>query len=192
MRKTQSRKIINIRTQDIETQMLIPYNNKSPILGRDVFIAEGAAVVGDVSLGDRSSVWYQVVLRGDLMPVRVGEETNIQDGSILHVTHDHWPCVVGSRVTIGHGAIVHACTVEDECLIGMGAVILDAAVVERHSLVAAGSVVRPGFRVPSGQLVAGNPAKVKRALSDREIEGILYSVQEYLKLSEEYRGNRRS
>jgi carbonic anhydrase/acetyltransferase-like protein (isoleucine patch superfamily) len=168
--------------------MLIEYNGKSPQIGEDVFIAENASIVGDVIIGDRSSVWYQSVLRGDLMPVRVGQETNIQDGSILHVTHDQWPCIVGSRVTIGHGAIIHACTIEDECLIGMGAVILDDAVVETHSLVAAGSVVRPGFRVPSGQLVAGNPAVLKRALSEREIEGIRFSVREYLKLSADYRG----
>ncbi len=167
--------------------MLIKYKEKSPVIGKDVFIADGAAIIGDVSIGDRSSIWYQVVLRGDLMPVHIGSETNIQDGSILHVTHDQWPCIVGNRVTIGHGAIVHACTIEDECLIGMGAVILDAAVVEKHSLVAAGSIVRTGFRVPSGHLVAGNPAQVKRALSDREIESIFYSVNEYLKLSEEYR-----
>ncbi|TKJ40328.1 gamma carbonic anhydrase family protein [candidate division LCP-89 bacterium B3_LCP] len=167
--------------------MLINYLDKTPILGKDVFIADNASIVGDVVIGDRSSVWFQAVLRGDLMPVRVGEDTNIQDGSILHVTHDQWPCIVGSRVTIGHGAIIHACTVEDECLIGMGAIILDDAVVETHSLVAAGSVVRPGFRVPSGQLVAGNPANIKRALSEREIQGIHFSVQEYLRLSKEFR-----
>ncbi len=167
--------------------MIIPYNDKTPIIGRDVFIADGAVVIGDVVIGDRSSVWYQVVIRGDLMPIRVGEETNIQDGSILHVTHPNLPCIVGNRVTVGHGAIIHACTVEDECLIGMGAVILDGAVVERHSLVAAGSVVRPGTRVPSGHLVAGNPAQVKRALRGEEIEGIHFSVQEYLRLSEDYK-----
>ncbi len=166
--------------------MIFPYRGILPKIGADVFIAPGAAVIGDVEIGDRSSLWYQVVLRGDLMPIRVGAETNIQDGAILHVTHDCWPCIVGSRVTIGHGAIVHACTIEDECLIGMGAVILDDAVVESHSLVAAGSVVRPGFRVPSGHLVAGNPAQVKRALTEAEIEGIRFSVEEYLKLSEEF------
>lgn len=143
------------------------------MLGREVFIATGAAVIGDVEIGDRSSVWYQAVIRGDLMPVRIGSETNIQDGAVLHVTHEHWPCIVGHRVTIGHGAIVHACTIEDECLIGMGAIILDGAVVEKYSLVAAGAVVRPGFRVPSGQLVAGNPAQIKRALTPEEIQGIL-------------------
>lgn len=166
--------------------MLIPYLDKRPTLGRDIFIAENATIVGGVEIGDRSSIWFQAVLRGDLMPVRVGAETNIQDGAILHVTHDQWPCIVGNRVTIGHGAIIHACTIQDECLIGMGAVILDGAVVEKHSLVAAGSVVRPGFHVPSGQLVAGNPAEVKRDLNDREIESILFSVQEYLKLSRDY------
>jgi carbonic anhydrase/acetyltransferase-like protein (isoleucine patch superfamily) len=166
--------------------MIIPYQGKLPVIGPGVFIAEGAAVIGDVIIGARSSIWYSTVLRGDLMPIRVGEETNIQDGAVLHVTHDRWPCIIGSRVTIGHGAIVHACTVEDEVLIGMGAVILDGAVVESHSLVAAGSVVRPNFRVPSGQLVAGNPAQVKRPLTEGEIEGIRFSVQEYRRLAEEY------
>lgn len=166
--------------------MIVSYKEKHPILGRDVFVADGAFVIGDVIIGDRSSVWYQAVLRGDSMPVRVGEETNIQDGAILHVTHDQWPCIVGNRVTIGHGAIVHACTIEDECLIGMGAILLDGSVVESHSLVAAGSVVRPGFRVPSGHLVAGNPAQVKRPLKDEEFKGISFSVQEYLKLARDY------
>jgi carbonic anhydrase/acetyltransferase-like protein (isoleucine patch superfamily) len=142
-------------------------------------------VIGEVRIGAQSSVWYQAVLRGDLRPVEVGDETNIQDGAVLHVTHEH-PCRIGSRVTVGHGAIVHACTVEDECLIGMGAVILDGAVVEKHSLVAAGAVVRPGFRVPSGHLAAGNPAQVKRPLTPEEIEGIHQSAREYVKLACEY------
>jgi len=166
--------------------MILSYRGKLPLLRRDVFIAASAAVIGDVEIGARSSLWYGAVARGDLMPIRVGEETNIQDGAVLHVTHDCWPCIVGSRVTIGHGAIVHACTVEDEVLIGMGAIILDGAVVEKHSLVAAGSVVRPNFRVPSGQLVAGNPAQVKRPLTEKEIEGIHMSVQEYVRLAREY------
>jgi len=170
--------------------MLVNYRGKIPILGRDVFLAVGSVVAGDVVIGDRSSVWYHALVRGDLMPIRIGEETNIQDGAILHVTHDHWPCHVGNRVTIGHGAIVHACTIEDECLIGMGAIILDGAVVEKGSLVAAGAVVRPGFRVLSGQLVAGNPAQIKRPLKPEEIQGILNSAQEYLKLAKEYLGPR--
>jgi gamma-carbonic anhydrase len=166
--------------------MIIPYQGRLPVLGSQVFIAEGAVVIGDVIIGARSSLWYSAVVRGDMMPIRIGEETNIQDGAVLHVTHDHWPCIVGSRVTIGHGAIVHACTVEDETLIGMGAVILDGAVVEKHSLVAAGAVVRPNFRVPAGQLVAGNPAQVKRPLTDQEIESLHFSAREYVRLGQEY------
>ena len=123
------------------------------------------------------------------MPIRVGSQTNIQDGAFLHVTHDQWPCIIGSRVTVGHGAIIHACTVEDDCLIGMGAVLLDGALVERHSLVAAGSIVRPGIKIPSGYLVAGNPAQVKRKLHSEEIEGIHFSVGEYLRLAGEFLNN---
>ena len=167
------------------------YRDKFPVLGQEVYIADSAAVIGDVQIGDRSSVWFCAVLRGDLMPIRLGTETNVQDCAVLHVTHDRFPCIVGNRVTIGHGAIVHACTVEDECLIGMGAVILDGAVVEKHSLVAAGSVVRPGFRVKSGTLVAGNPAEFKRALSPKEIEEILNSAQEYVNLAKEYSNSTR-
>ncbi|RJP72886.1 MAG: gamma carbonic anhydrase family protein [Candidatus Zixiibacteriota bacterium] len=166
--------------------MLIEFQGKRPQPGHDVFLAPGAMVIGEVRLGDRVSVWYQAALRGDLRRVEVGEDTNIQDGAVLHVTHQN-PCLVGARVTVGHGAIVHACTVEDECLIGMGAVILDGAVVEKHSLVAAGSVVRPGFRVPAGHLVAGNPAQVKRKLTDEEIEGIRQSARDYVKLAAQYR-----
>lgn len=171
--------------------MILQYLEKKPELGGDVFIAPGAFIVGDVQIGDRASVWFGAVLRGDLSPILIGEETNVQDGSILHVTSGKGRCVVGSRVTIGHGAIVHACTVEDECLIGMGAVILDGAVVEKHSMVAAGSVVRPGFRVPSGQLVAGNPAEIKRALSPKEIEGIRQSARDYMRLALNFMGIRK-
>ncbi|MFH1861629.1 MAG: gamma carbonic anhydrase family protein [bacterium] len=167
--------------------MLIVYRGKSPQIGKDVFIAPSAEIIGDVSIGAESSIWYHTLLRGDLMPIRVGSQTNIQDGCILHVTHDQWPCLVGNKVTVGHGAILHACTIEDECLIGMGAIVLDGAIVEKHSLVAAGSVVRPNSRVPSGHLAAGNPAQVKRILQPQEIEGIRFSVDEYLRLSREYR-----
>lgn len=166
--------------------MLITLRGKTPILGRDVFIAPSAQVISDVHIGNNSSVWYGSVIRGDMMPICIGDETNLQDGVIVHITHDLYPTTIGNRVTIGHGAIVHACTLEDECLIGMGAIILDGSVVEKHSLVAAGSVVRPGFRVPSGQLVAGNPAQVKRALRPEEIEGILTSAEEYVTLAREF------
>jgi len=167
--------------------MIYSFKDKNPLIGKDVFIADSASVIGDVTIGDRSSIWFQAVLRGDYMPIRVGSETNIQDGCVLHITSDEFPCIVGSRVTVGHGAIVHACTVEDHCLIGMGAVILDGAIIEKNSYVAAGAVVRPGFRVPSGVLVAGTPAQIKRDLTPEEIEFITYSVEEYIGLSKEFR-----
>ena len=137
--------------------------SKEPQLADEVFIAPGATVIGDVRLGARSSVWYGCVLRGDINFIQIGEATNVQDGSVIHLADD-FPVIIGDYVTIGHSAVVHACVVEDECLIGMNATILDGAVIGRRSIVAAGSLVPQGMQVPPGSLVAGVPAKVKRSL----------------------------
>ncbi|MFP6892652.1 MAG: gamma carbonic anhydrase family protein [Opitutales bacterium] len=141
--------------------------SKEPQLAEEVFIARGATVIGDVRLGARSSVWYGCVLRGDINFIQIGEATNVQDGTVIHLADD-FPVVIGDYVTVGHAAVVHACVVEDECLIGMNSTILDGAVIGRRSIVAAGSLVPQGMQVPPGSLVAGVPAKVKRVLGEEE------------------------
>jgi len=132
-----------------------------------VYIACGAVVIGDVTLGDHSSVWYNAVLRGDINRIEVGHHTNIQDNAVLHLADDY-PCVVGNYVTIGHSAIVHACTVGNEVLIGMGAMILDGAVIGDQCLIGAGALVTMGTEIPPGSMVMGSPAKVIRALEPQE------------------------
>jgi carbonic anhydrase/acetyltransferase-like protein (isoleucine patch superfamily) len=150
-----------------------------PKLGTDVFIAHGAVVIGDVTLGDYSSVWYNAVLRGDINRIVVGHHTNIQDNAVLHLA-DNFPCVVGNYVTVGHSAIVHACTVGDETLIGMGATILDGAVIGSQCLVGANSLITQGVRIPDRSLVLGSPAKVMRALSAEEVSKLKMAAQHYV------------
>lgn len=163
-----------------------------PRLGARVYIAESALVIGDVELGEDASVWPGAVLRGDVHRIRVGPRSNIQDGTVVHVTHDGpytpggFPALIGADVTIGHGAIIHACTIEDACLIGMGAIVLDGARVCRHALVGAGAVVGPGKVVGEGELWVGNPARFQRRLSDREIEALYYSARHYVALKDRY------
>jgi carbonic anhydrase/acetyltransferase-like protein (isoleucine patch superfamily) len=149
-----------------------------PEVSRAAFIAPGAQVIGRVVLGKDSSIWYGAVLRGDIEAVYVGDETNIQDLAVLH-NADDLPCRIGNRCTIGHSAIVHACTIGDECLIGMGAIILDGADVGAHCLVGAASMVKQNMKIPEGSLVFGSPAKVIRALTDREIEDLRISAERY-------------
>lgn len=152
---------------------------RPPRLGQGVYIARGAVVVGDVTLGDSSSVWYNAVLRGDINHIAVGQHTNIQDNAVLHVMHD-LPCRVGNHVTIGHSAIVHACTVGDEVLIGMGAVVLDGAVIGAQSLVGAKALVKQGADIPPGSLVVGAPARVARALTPAEREQVRAAAEHYV------------
>ena len=151
---------------------------KEPTLGRGVYIAQGAIVVGDVTIGDYSSVWYNAVLRGDINRIGVGHHTNIQDNAVLHLA-DEYPCIVGNYVTIGHCAIVHACTVGDEVLIGMGSTILDGAVIGDRSLIGANALVTQKTEIPAGSLVLGSPAKVVRALTAEERQQLKVSAEEY-------------
>ena len=169
------------------------YLDIAPTLGERVYVDPGAHVIGDVVLGDDASVWPGTVIRGDVNFIRIGARTNVQDGTIIHVTHEGpytrpggFPTTIGADVTIGHGAIVHACTIEDACLIGMGSVILDGARVCKNAMVAAGAVVTPGKVVESGTLWAGNPARMLRRLSEREIEQLYYSAQNYVRLKNRY------
>jgi carbonic anhydrase/acetyltransferase-like protein (isoleucine patch superfamily) len=147
---------------------IMPFEGIVPRIHPSVFIASGARIIGDVEIGEAASVWFNVVIRGDVHFIRIGRRTNIQDLTMCHVTHKRHPLVIGDDVTVGHSAVLHGCTVEDRVLIGMGAKVLDRAVVGSNSLVGAGSVVREGFQVPEGTLVAGVPARVVRELNDDE------------------------
>jgi len=162
------------------------YDGKTPQIGDGVFLAETAAVIGDVIIGDGSSVWYGSVVRGDVMPIRIGAHTSIQDNTVVHVTSHVSGTVVGDRVTVGHNVILHACTVEDECIIGMGSILLDGVRVGRHCIVGAGALVTPGTNVPEGSMVLGSPARVKRPLSDDERARIAGNAEHYVELARRY------
>ena len=152
---------------------------KQPTLGPGVYIASTAVVLGDVTLGAHSSVWYNAVLRGDINHIVVGDYSNIQDNSVLHLADD-FPCILGKYVTVGHSAIVHACTVEDECLIGMGATILDGAIIGAQSIVGANALVTQGMIVPPGSMVLGSPAKVVRALAQADRDSLRGWAEKYV------------
>ena len=153
---------------------------------QEVLILPGAAVNGDVTLGRGCSVWYNAVIRGDVSPIRIDEDTNIQDNAVLHTSYQ-FPLVLGRGVTVGHGAILHGCTVEDNVLIGMGAIVLDGAVIGRDSIVGAGALVTKNPRIPPGSMVLGSPAKVKRALTEEEIAAIRENAREYVAIQSRYR-----
>ncbi|MCG6964514.1 MAG: gamma carbonic anhydrase family protein [Acidobacteria bacterium] len=161
-------------------------DGRSPRFGRRVFVAANAVVLGDVTLEDDASVWYNVVLRGDIHWIRIGARSNLQDGVIVHVEHDLWPASVGEDVSVGHGAMLHGCTVGPRSLVGMGAIILNGAEIGEGSIVAAGAVVREGFKAPPGSLLAGVPAVVKREVSQNEQERIRLSVTSYLEYKSRY------
>jgi len=163
---------------------LFPYLDLFPDLHPTVFLASGAKIIGDVKIGKNSSVWYNTVIRGDVHFVKIGELTNIQDCSMLHVTNGKYPLTIGNKVTIGHSVKLHGCTLQDLCLIGIGAIVLDGAVIESKSMVAAGSVVKPNFKVPSGKLVAGVPARIVRDLSDDEKNDFEKSAERYVKYTQ--------
>lgn len=150
------------------------------------YIAPGAALVGAVTIGRAASVWFNATLRGDMAPITIGEESNIQDNCVVHVDHDA-PARIGARVTMGHGAIVHAATIEDEVLVAMKAVVLSGCHVGRRSLIGAGAVVPEGTRIPEGSLVLGVPARVVRPLRPEEIERVMKNAQSYVELAAAYR-----
>lgn len=165
----------------------------APTLGERVYVDPAATLIGDVVLGDDVSLWPGTVVRGDVNIIRIGARSNVQDGTVIHVTHDGpygapggFGTHIGADVTIGHNAIVHACVIEDACLIGMGATVLDGAVVRKHGFVGAGAVVAPGKEVGSGELWLGNPARRVRMLSDKEIEQLYYSAAHYVRLKDRY------
>lgn len=156
------------------------YKLFTPKIGASVFLAENATIIGDVEIGEGSSIWYFAVLRGDVGAIRIGERTNIQDGAIVHCTTGLTPAYIGNDCVIGHQAMIHGATIEDEVLIGMGAIVLDEAVVPRHTIVAAGALVSPGSKLESGFLYAGIPAKKIKPLSQHQIDMIRLGAAHYV------------
>lgn len=167
--------------------LLLPYGDKSPRLGRDVFVAPNATVIGDVELGDEASVWFGAVLRGDVGSIAIGPRTNVQDLACVHMTDGVSVARIGADVTIGHGAILHGCTVGDGCLIGMGSILLDNAVIGAGSVIAAGSLVPPRMVVPPRSLVKGNPARVVREVTDKEAAMGPSGAEHYVENARRYR-----
>ncbi|MBM4252649.1 MAG: gamma carbonic anhydrase family protein [Deltaproteobacteria bacterium] len=165
---------------------ILPYGGKQPKLAADVFVASGAHLIGDLEIGAGSSIWFNTVVRGDVHYIRIGERTNIQDNSTVHVTGNKLPCIIGSDITVGHNVLLHACTVEDLCLIGMGAIVLDGAVISRESLVGAGAVVTPGKTFPPRSLIIGSPARVVRSLTEAEVQGLRDSAHAYVQTALSY------
>jgi carbonic anhydrase/acetyltransferase-like protein (isoleucine patch superfamily) len=168
------------------------FKGKQPIIGERVYIDENATVIGEVTLGDDVSIWPSVVIRGDVESIKIGDATNVQDGSVLHVTHygkfthKGYPLTIGKGVTIGHRAVAHACTIGDYCLIGIGAIVMDDAVLEDYVMLGAGALVPPGKRLESGHLYVGSPAQKKRPLTDSEKEFLEYSAAHYIQLKNEH------
>ena len=179
----------------MNTPVLRPYRGKFPELGLRVYVDPVASVIGDVVLGDDVSVWPFTVIRGDVNVVRIGARSNLQDGCVVHVSHDGphsrmggFATVIGEDVTIGHKAIVHACSIGNAVLVGMGAIVMDGARVGDHAMIGAGSVVPPGKVVGEGELWVGNPARFVRRLTDAQVEGLRYSAAHYVRLKDEYLG----
>lgn len=167
-------------------KMIYQYKNQSPKIHPTCFIADNATIIGDVTIGEQSSIWYNVVIRGDVNHIVIESNTNIQDGSILHVTHDEYPLYIGPYVTVGHGTILHGCKIESNCLIGMGAVIMDGAVVGSDSIIGARALVTPGMKIPSNTLVIGSPAKIKRPVTNEEMKMIQEHAKNYQVYAQSY------
>lgn len=168
------------------------FAGKTPLLGDRVFIDKSAVVLGDVEIGDDSSIWPQVAIRGDMNRIRIGKRTSIQDNTVCHITHagpfnlEGWPLIIGDDCTIAHGVIVHGCTIGDRVLIGMGATVMDGAIIEDDVVVGAHALVTPGKRLESGYLYTGSPAKKVRPLSEKEKEYFTYSSNNYRQLKDQY------
>lgn len=166
--------------------IILPYRDILPKIAPSAFIAPTATVIGDVEIGEDAGIWFGCIIRGDVNIIRIGARTNIQDGTIVHVMRDTHPTTLGDEVTVGHAAVLHGCTLHDRVLVGMGAVILNGAVVESDSIIAAGALVVEGARIPARSLVMGRPAAVKRALTDQEVASIRDYAARYVKYRLDY------
>ena len=174
--------------------IILPYKGDMPKIDSSSWVAPGATVIGDVVIGKECSIWFGVVVRGDVHKIRIGNRVSVQDLSMIHVTHykkedksDGSPTIIGDDVTIGHKVMLHGCTIEDGCLIGMSATILDDAIIGKNSIVGAGALVTKGKKFPPRSLILGSPAKVVRELSDKEVEELYASAKRYVKFMEGYR-----
>jgi len=165
---------------------ILPYEGKSPVVGKNSFLANGAHLIGDLIAGEDCSFWFNTVVRADCNYIRIGDRTNVQDGTVIHVTNGTGPTFIGSDVTIGHQATIHACTIKDMILIGMNATILDGAVINNRSFVAAGSVITPGKEFPEGSMIMGAPAKAVRELTEKEVKFLEISRDNYLHYKKGY------
>ncbi len=170
--------------------MIKSFKNTAPKIHASAFIAEDAVVIGDVEIGEQASVWYGSILRGDVNFIRIGARTNIQDGSVIHVSRETHSTVLEEEITVGHRVTLHGCYVEKGCLIGIGAIILDGARIGKNSLVAAGSLVTPGTQIPERSLVMGSPARVKRELTEEEVRDLEKFWRNYILLSEIYQNEK--
>ena len=164
--------------------MILSYKNIEPDTSKAVFIAESADIIGDVTLGEDSNIWFNTTLRGDIAPIRVGKGTNIQDGAVLHVNHD-MPCIVGDNVTVGHSAVIHAAKVGNGCLIGMGAILLNESEIGEESVVGAGALVTEGKKFPPRSLIIGSPARKVKDITDEDVIKIRANADEYITLGKE-------
>lgn len=152
----------------------------SPVIGEKVFVADNARIISNVEIGDNSSIWYNVVIRGDVMPIRIGKEVNVQDGAVIHGTYGKWGTTLHDRVTIGHLVMLHGCEIGRGTLVGMGSIIMDGCKVGEHCLIGAGTLITEGTEIPPRSLVVGRPGKVKRALTDEEVAMLEKSADNYL------------
>lgn len=167
--------------------MIRPFRGTHPQIHESAYIDESAVVIGDVHIGEESSVWCNVTIRGDCHYIRIGNRANIQDNSVIHVTNDTHATILEDEVTVGHSVTLHGCYIERGALIGIGSIILDDARIGHHSLVAAGSLITPGTKIPPRSLVMGSPAKVKRELTDEEVANLDYFWQNYVEFTEQYK-----
>ena len=167
--------------------MIRPYKGKTPKVAPSAYVDPSAQVIGDVTLGERSSVWCNVTLRGDVNTITIGDDSNVQDGTVVHGELNEFPVTLGNRVTVGHLAMLHGCSIEDDCLIGIGAIVLNGARVGRGSVIAAGALVPEGMDIPPESMVMGMPAKIRRAVTPDEKERFKQNAQRYIRYRQDYR-----
>ena len=167
--------------------MILEHNGVAPQIDPSVFLAPSACVIGDVRIGEHSSLWFNVLVRGDVNYIRIGKRTNIQDGTVIHVTHKTHPTIIGDDVSVGHSVTLHGCRVQDGCLIGIGAILLDGVDVGESSMIAAGSLLTPGTKIPPRSLVMGSPARVRKELTDAECANFQAIAERYIQYQDDYR-----